>query len=118
MSRDPLNIAVAAMTLLLLLVGGPWLYEHLRQPPAAVRAFPVAEAGQKRVTLDVSGMICGSCAAKVSDELQATRGVAACDVDPEGARAYVLCDKSVADTSLVGAVRRAGNAYRAVVVGH
>jgi copper chaperone CopZ len=117
-SRDPLNIALAVMTALLLVVAGPWLYQHLRQPQPAERALPMVHEGQKRVTLKVTGMVCGSCAARVGDQLQATAGVAGCDVDPEAKRAYVVCEAGVADTALVGAVRRAGTEYSAAVVGH
>ena len=120
MSRDAVNIALAVTTVLLLAVGGPYLAERLRRPGAfpAARALPAVQAGQKRVTLEVSGMFCANCASRVTRELEATPGVVACDVDVRAHRATVVCDRELADTSLVGAVARSGNEFRAAVAGH
>lgn len=112
-----MNVALAVLTVLLLAVGGPFLADRLRRPAGspATRALPAAQAGQKRVTLDVSGMFCANCASRVTRELEATPGVVACDVDVRAHRATVVCDRQLADTSLVTAVSRAGGEYRARV---
>lgn len=120
MSRDPLNIALAVMAVLLLAVGGPYLVQRLRRPALrhTTSALPVAAPGQKRVTLNVSGMMCANCASRVTRELEATEGVVAADVDVDAHRATVVCDRQLADTSLVGAVGRAGNEFAASVAAH
>lgn len=120
MSRDPLNIALAVMSVLLLAVGGPYLVQRLRQPASrpAVSSLPVAAVGQKRVTLDVSGMMCANCASRVTRELESMPGVVAADVDVDAHRATVVCDRALADTSLVQAVGRAGREFAAAVAGH
>jgi Cu+-exporting ATPase len=118
MSREAVPIALAVATVLLLAAGGSVVTEHLRHPGAApaARALPAVQAGQKRVTLEVSGMTCANCASRVTHALDATRGVVACDLDVQTRRATVVCDLHLADTSLVGAVARAGGEYRAQVV--
>jgi copper chaperone CopZ len=123
MSRDPLNIALAVATVLLLAAGGSWLVDHARQPAgrARLRALPQAvPAGERLVTLEISGMTCANCASRVTGELEATSGVRSCDVDPVAKRAWVVCDRGLADTSLVSAVARAGGGseYAARVVRH
>ena len=120
LSRDPLNIALAVMAVLLLAVAGPTLVERLRRPAARSSAstLPVAQAGQKRVTLEISGMVCAKCSERVTRELESTPGVAACDVDVDAHRATVVCDRELADTSLVGAVGRAGSEFAATVAVH
>lgn len=104
--------------MLLLAVGGSYLTESLRRPaaPRAGDTLPAVHAGQKRVTLEVSGMLCASCASRVTRELESTQGVVACEVDVDAQRATVVCERSVADTSLVGAVARADHDFTATVV--
>jgi copper chaperone CopZ len=118
MSREAVHIALAVLTVLLLAAGGSLLAEHLRHPLAspAARVLPAAQAGQRRVTLEVSGMFCANCASRVTRALDATRGVVACNLDVQARRATVVCDRQLADTSLVGAVARAGGGFRAQVV--
>ncbi len=120
MSRDATNIALAVLTVLLLAVGGPYLADHLRRPAGlpVTRALPAVQAGQRRVTLDVSGMYCANCASRVTRELESIPGVVACDVDVRAHRATVVCEHQLADTALVAAVARAGSVYRAQVSGH
>ena len=120
MSRDPLNIALAVMAVLLLAVGGSYAIEHLRAHgrPAATSTLPAVRSGQKRVTLEVSGMYCSNCAERVARELEATPGVVAADVDVPAHHASVVCERQLADTSLVGAVTRAGTEYTAHIVSH
>ena len=111
MSRDPLNIALAVAAVLLLAAGGSWLVDHARYPAlrAGSRPVPAAvPAGARLVTLEVSGMMCANCASRVTSELEATTGVRSCDVDPAAKRAWVVCDRAVADTMLLAAVVRAG----------
>jgi copper chaperone CopZ len=126
MSRVPLNIVVAVAAVLALAAGGAWLVDHARQPrgslaharhrpPPAEAAVP---AGARLVTLEVSGMMCTNCASRVTIALETTSGVRSCDVDPSASRAWVVCDRGVADTSLVAAVVGAGTGseYAAKVV--
>jgi copper chaperone CopZ len=53
-------------------------------------------------------MTCARCASRITDALAATSGVRSCDVEPAAKRAWVICDRGVADSSLVAAVVRAG----------
>ena len=108
------------MAVLLLAVGGPYLVQRLRLAAgrASASALPAAQTGQKRVTLEISGMFCANCASKITRELEATPGVTACELDVDGHRANVVCDRQLADTSLVGAVVRAGEEFSATVAGH
>jgi copper chaperone CopZ len=111
MSRDPLNIALAIAAVLVLAAGGSWLVDRARRPdmrrvsPPSLAALP---AGARLVTLEVSGMMCANCASRVTSTLAATAGVRSCDVDPTVKRAWVVCDRGVADTTLVAAVAHAG----------
>ena len=115
-SRDPLHIALAVATVLLLAAGGPWLVGRLRHPGPLGRTAQAARPNEKRVTLHVSGMMCSACASRVADTLQSTPGVVNCDVDADASRAYVVCEHDVADTALVAAVARAGKEYAARIV--
>jgi Cu+-exporting ATPase len=112
MSREPLNIVLAVTAVLLLASGGAWLVDHVRRSrlatPAA-RPAPTAVQGDARlVTLEVSGMSCATCASRVTSALEATAGVRSCGVETASKRAWVVCDRGVADTALVAAVVRAG----------
>lgn len=116
MSRDSLNIVVAVLGVLLLATGGSVLMERMRSP-AVARSAPVsAGPGERRVTLAVAGMTCANCASRVTDELQGTPGVVACQVDPPAGRAVVVCAEGVEDSSLVHAVSRAGKSYTATIL--
>ena len=116
MSRDPLNIVVAVLGVLLLAAGGSVVTERMRSPVAARMAPVSAGPGERRVTLDVAGMTCASCASRVTNQLQGTPGVVACDVDPPAGRAVVVCAADVDDSSLVQAVSRAGKAFTATIL--
>jgi copper chaperone CopZ len=97
-----------------LAVGGPWLVGELKTLPHP-RAL-AARAGEHIVTLEVGGMTCSGCAAKVRGELSRVAGVSAVDVRLKQDRAFVVCDPTVADTALVGAVHRAGPGFLAAVL--
>src|SRR5262245_39116291 len=92
-----------------LAVGGPWLAGQLESLPHP-RTL-AARAGQRVVALEVGGMTCAGCAAKVSGELWRVAGVSAVDVRLRQQRAFVVCDRAVTDTSLVAAVHRAGPGF-------
>jgi copper chaperone CopZ len=112
MSRDPLRIAFAVAAVLLLAAGGSWLVDRVRQPAlrAGPRVLPASVPADARlVTLEVSGLTCANCASRVTSRLAATTGVRSCSVDPAAKRAWVVCDRAVADTALVAAVARAGS---------
>ena len=73
-------------------------------------------AGTRAVTLEVGGMVCADCVAKVHDQLARVPGVRSVTVSLEDQRARIVCDPAVADTSLTRAVRRAGPDYIGLVV--
>src|SRR2546426_12818638 len=108
-----LGSASIVLGVVVLAVGGPWLVHELRTLPKP--AALAARADQRIVTLEVGGMTCAGCAAKVKSELATVRGVVTADVRYAEHRAYVVCDKTVADTALTEAVNRAGPAFLASV---
>ena len=112
MRRDVLNIVAAVMGVVVLAVGGPWLARELRSLPGPALA---ARSEQRIVTLEVGGMTCSGCAAKVKGELAEVAGVSAVDVRVKQRRAYIVCDKATADTSLTAAVSRAGPGFLASI---
>ena len=119
MKRDPLDIAVAVMFVLLVIVGAPYLIQKVRGAApveGTVAAEPVTP-GERRVTLAVQGMMCGSCVETITNALQSTPGVKQCEVDLSTERAVVLCDRMVADSALVGAIERSDSLYTAHVTG-
>jgi copper chaperone CopZ len=93
-------------------LGGPWIVKELRNVPGPARA---ARGGEKVVTLEVGGMTCGGCAAKVQAEIASLPGVSRVAVRLEQNRAHVVCDAAVADTSILAAVHRAGPGFLATV---
>lgn len=117
MKRDPLDIAVIVMLVLVVFVGGPYALQKLRgpQPLEGSVAAEKPTASQRRVTLDVNGMMCATCVETISNALNATPGVSGCEVDLEQKRAVVVCDRAVADTALVGAIERSDTLYTAHV---
>ena len=116
MSRDSSNIILAVLSVLLLAAGGSVLVDRMRSPAAARMTQVSAGPGERRVTLEVAGMTCSSCASRIATELNATPGVVACEVDPPEGRAVVVCGEAVADTALVRAVTRAGKSYTAAIL--
>lgn len=118
MSRESLTVVLAVLSVLLLALGGSLWMERQRAPaPAPARIVHAAlESGQRRVTLEVTGLSCASCASRVCEQLEGTAGVVSCDVDASSSRAWVVCDEAVADSSLVRAVTRAGRDYAAAVL--
>jgi Cu+-exporting ATPase len=70
----------------------------------------------RMVSLEVGGMVCGSCVDKVQSQLAAVPGVRTVRVSLQDQRASVTCDRDVADSSLTAAVRRAGPDYVALVI--
>jgi copper chaperone CopZ len=115
MSRNSLNITLAIAAVLLLAAGGAGLVDHARRslvngPQSASRPAPASvPQGARLVTLEVSGMTCAKCASRVTSALSATSGVRSCDVEPASKRAWVICDRGVADSTLVAAVVRTGS---------
>jgi copper chaperone CopZ len=112
MRRDILNIAGLVAGVLVLAIGGPLLVRQLRSLPTGTLA---ARADQRIVTLEVSGMTCAGCAGTVQSRLAAVGGVSAAAVRYPQRRAYVVCDRAVADSSLIAAVRGAGPGFGAAV---
>lgn len=94
-------------------IGGPWLVGELRALPDG-RTL-AARSGERVVTLDVGGMTCAGCAAKVESEVSAVPGVSRVAVRLGPRRAYVVCRPDVADSALVGAIHRAGPGFLAAI---
>ena len=112
MKRDMLNAVALATGGLVLVVGGPVIVRQLRSlSPETLQA----RAGERIVTLEVTGMTCEACAAAVEARLTAVTGVSAVAVRYPQRRAYVVCERAVADTALVAAVARAGPGFAAAV---
>jgi len=104
-----LGIVVAVVAVVALAVGGPWLVRQVRTLPRPVAL--AARADQRIVTLDVGGMTCAGCAAKVTEQLTAVKGVTTAEVRLGQRRAYVVCEKTVSDTALTAAIGRAGPGF-------
>ena len=68
------------------------------------------------VTIEVGGMTCAGCVDKIQGELSRVPGVKRVEVSLGRRRAAVLCDGSIADTTLVAAVRRAGPQYLGLIL--
>jgi copper chaperone CopZ len=112
MRRDALNIAALVTIVLVLAIGGPWLVRELRALPKHSLA---ARADQRVVTLEVGGMTCSGCASAIETTLGQVPGVETALVRLQQRRAYIVCDRDVADTTLVSAVHRAGPGFLAAV---
>jgi copper chaperone CopZ len=112
MRRDFLNIAALVTMVLVLAIGGPWLVHEIRTLP---RHAIAARAGQRVVTLEVGGMTCSGCASAVQASIDQVPGVETVMVRLQQGRAYIVCDRGVADTTLVAAVHRAGPGFLAAV---
>ena len=113
MKSDGLNVAALVAGVLLLAAGGPWLVHEVSSLPRPVQ---LAARGHERiVTLDVGGMTCKTCAGAVKGRLAEVPGVRTVDVRLGERRAFVVCDRAVADTSLTAAVHRAGGGFSAEV---
>ena len=113
MRHEILNSAALVIGVMLLAVGGPWLARELKTLPRSPEL--VARADQRVVALDVGGMTCAGCAARVHGELASVPGVAAADVRLQQERAYVVCEARVADSLLTAAIHRAGPGFIAAV---
>ena len=113
MKREILSVVVLVAGVMALAVAGPRLVDAMRSP--AARPALVARADQRVVTLDVNGMTCAGCSARITTRLAAVPGVAAVDLRFKEHRATVVCARGVADSALTGAVAAAGSQYFAAV---
>lgn len=68
------------------------------------------------VNLEIGGMVCEGCVARVQKQLEAVPGVHRVDISLADQRAVVLADPAVRDTALTGAVRRAGSEFVGLVL--
>jgi copper chaperone CopZ len=109
------NTLALVVGVVALAIVGPWLWHEVRELPG--RGALATRAGERVVTLEVGGMTCAGCAAKVRGELAAVGGVSTVEVRFRQERAYVVCSPDVADTVLVAAVARAGPGFLASVAG-
>lgn len=114
MNRQFLNMFGLVAGVLVLAVGGPLLVREVRSLPNT-RAL-ATRSGEKIVTLEVGGMTCSGCAGAVKSQVASLPGVSAVDVRLEQDRAYVVCDRALADSVLTQAVESAGPAFIARVV--
>src|SRR5262245_29061157 len=113
MKSEALNTLVLVTCVLAVAIGGPWLWNQVRTLPEH-RAL-VARSGERVVTLEIGGMTCSGCAAKVKSELAAVEGVSAVEVRLAQDKAMVVCPPTVHDSTLVAAVHRAGPGFGAFV---
>ncbi len=111
MKRDLGNMVALVAGVLALAVLGPWLVRELRSLPDS-RTL-AARSGERVVTLEVAGMTCSGCAARLEDEIATLDGVSAVKVRVGQDRAFIVCARSVEDSLLLGAVRRAGPGFSA-----
>ena len=112
MKRDILNTAALVVGVLVLAVGGPVMVRQLRSLPPTSLA---ARADERIVTLEVAGMTCSGCASSLQARLAGIAGVSTAAVRFQQRRAYVVCGRGVADTTLVAAVAGAGPGFSAAV---
>jgi len=112
MRREILNVVGLVAGVLVLAVGGPVIVQQLRTLPAKTLA---ARANERIVTLEVGGMTCSGCASSVQARLAGIAGVSTAAVRYAQRRAYVVCGREVADTTLVAAVARAGPGFSAAI---
>ena len=111
-ARPPLAAGmIAAAIVVALAIGGPWAVRQVRSLPRPVEL--AARSDQRIVTLEIGGMTCAGCAGKVTEQLQAVKGVSTAEVRLAQRRAYVVCDRAVPDTALTAAVGRAGPGFLA-----
>lgn len=108
------NVVAIVVAVLAVGVGGPWLVREVRSLPRG--GALAARADQRVVTLEVGGMTCQGCAGVIKGGLAAMPGVAAVEVRLAQRRAYVVCDRAVADTALTGAIERSGPGFLGAVV--
>lgn len=113
MKTSLINSVALVAGVLLLAAGGPWLARELRSLPRPHAL--AARSGERIVTLDVAGMTCSGCASKVREELSSVQGVSTAEVRLAQRRAYVVCDRALADSALTGAVGRAGPGFEGMV---
>jgi copper chaperone CopZ len=114
MKHESWNTLALVVGVIAVAIGGPWMLSQVRSLPGH-RAL-AARAGERVVQLDVGGMTCSGCASKVREELSSVGGVSAVEVRLKQEKAFVVCPPSVADSSLVAAVHRAGPGFAAAVV--
>jgi len=113
MRREAWNSFGWVIAVILLATGGPWLVRELRSLPLP-RSL-AARADQRIVTIDVGGMTCAGCAAKVQGELASVKGVGTAEVRLAQRLAYVVCDRDLPDSALTAAVQRAGPGFLASI---
>ena len=114
MKTSLINSVALVVGVLLLAAGGPWLAREMRSLPRPHAL--AARSGERIVTLDVAGMTCSGCAAKVKEELASVQGVSTAEVRLAQRRAFVVCDRTLADSTLTGAVGRAGPSFVGMIV--
>ena len=114
MRSQAFSTSLLVAGVLVLAVALPWLTREL----GSIRLGPMpdARAGERRVTLEIDGMTCGGCAAKVEQRLTAVPGVTVADVRHRSGKAYVVCRRELSDAALTAAVSGTGAAFTARVV--
>lgn len=75
--------------------------------PSTAAATDISKAPGTHVALDVTGMTCGACSAKVTTALNAIDGVNAVSVDHETGRAQIAFDETkTASKDLIKAIEK------------
>ena len=111
MKNSMWNGVALAAGVVLLAVLGPILVREVRSLPRPRQL--AARADARIATLEIGGMHCSGCVARVRDELEAVPGVSAAEVRLQDGRATVVCDRTVADSALISAIHRAGPGFTA-----
>src|SRR5436309_1313530 len=106
------NRTALLVGLAVLAAGGPWLVRQVRSLPSEAVG---GRSDMRVVTLEVAGMTCDVCAASIRTRLSQVPGVGAADVRYREHRAYVVCARTVADSTLTAAVHRAGPGFLAAI---
>jgi len=113
MSHEKWNALALVAGVLVLALAGPWLAREIGTLRAA-RAVS-ARANQRIVSLEVGGMTCSGGASSIRSTLEEVPGVSTVEVRYRERRAFVVCDRGVADSTLTTAVHRAGPGFLAAV---
>lgn len=113
MRRELLSTLCVVAAVVALGALGPGLVREIGTLPRA--RVLAARADQRVVMLEIGGMTCSGCAAKVKSELVALSGVSTAEVRLGQQRAYVVCEKSLPDSLLTAAVHHAGPGFLASV---
>lgn len=114
MRSQLVSTSLCVAGVLALAVALPWLTRELGS--LRLGSAPEAHAGERRVTLEIDGMSCRGCAARVEQRLKAVPGVVAAQVRHRSGKAFVVCRRELSESALTQAVSAAGAGFTARIV--